>query len=384
MRQRRGRREPMGEARQAVGEHRLVDGGLEAPARLGLPHRQDQPVAAAAEVEPGLRLDDHRQQLWRRASGAGGEKLTAERPDRQLDADARRERRRPRPAAITTVSASSSRVSAGGVLPQLDPELHGAPHELAGHGRRVGDAVLRAEDRPEHVARLEPGHERRVDALHRDAEPACTARRSSSAARPPRSSPGRGSRPGGRTAGRARRRTRCSPAPGVPRRRSRTAAERRRAPAVEPPAIRPGRRGRRRGRRRARAGRRSRRPSRRRRRRGSRQLEPRQLLGGEAAKRRAHVVRDGHPAPADDRFSAAWKGKPSSVGAEALGLVRALLARLAHKRGDHLGKDARRGPRRRPPRRPRAREPRAPPRRRRVEARRAGTARPSPRACRRP
>ncbi len=50
------------------------------------------------------------------------------------------------------------------------PSACGAADKLPGDRGRVGDSVLRAEHRAEHVAGLEPIDERRVDALDRDAE----------------------------------------------------------------------------------------------------------------------------------------------------------------------------------------------------------------------
>jgi len=45
----------------AVVEERFVHRGVEGPTRLGVGHRENEPVAAAAEMEAGLRLDHHRQ-----------------------------------------------------------------------------------------------------------------------------------------------------------------------------------------------------------------------------------------------------------------------------------------------------------------------------------
>ena len=51
----------MSEPLEPVGEHRFVDGLLEAPARHGVGHRDAKTVVAAAEVETRLGLDHHRQ-----------------------------------------------------------------------------------------------------------------------------------------------------------------------------------------------------------------------------------------------------------------------------------------------------------------------------------
>ena len=67
-------REPL----EPVVEHRLVHDLVEPPARLRVAHREHEPVAAAPEVEPRFRLDDHRQ-VGRELERAGQEELAAER-----------------------------------------------------------------------------------------------------------------------------------------------------------------------------------------------------------------------------------------------------------------------------------------------------------------
>ena len=229
-------REPL----EPVVEDRLVDRLLEAPARLGVGHREHEAVAAAAEVEAGLGLDRHRQALGSAASGRRLEQLAAERPDRQLDRERGASSRDHGPQAIT--SASRVRAARGGVRSRTStPSARRTPDELARDRRRVGDAVLAQKTAPSTSSVVQARHDRRVDPLDRDAERRAGARRAPRAPRgPPRSWRGTGSRPGGRAAGRAPRRTRRSPARAAPRRRSRTAAARRPSPStVEPPATSP-------------------------------------------------------------------------------------------------------------------------------------------------
>ena len=163
----RRRQVPVREPPEPVRDHALVDAFLVGPARLRIGHREDEPVAAAAEMEPGLGLDRHRQvggQVERR----GLEQLAAERPDRQLDAELR--------AELDGVGAARDHDDVGvqllGTRPfaELDAELDGAADELARDGDRAADAVGSTEDRAAHVVDPQTRHERCVDALDRDAE----------------------------------------------------------------------------------------------------------------------------------------------------------------------------------------------------------------------
>ena len=158
----------MDEPLEAVGEERLVDRRLERPARLGVGHREHEPVAAAAEVEAGLGLDHHRQVVRQAGQRRGLEQLAAERPDRQLDAGLRRELRRPRAARDHEHVAFHA--LGRSVLEHLDPELLRSTQHFARDGARVGNTVAPAAGRTEHVVDGEARHDRGVDALDRHAE----------------------------------------------------------------------------------------------------------------------------------------------------------------------------------------------------------------------
>ena len=164
----RCRREPARDPLDPVGDERLVDRLLVPPARRGLRHREHERVAAAAEVEAGLRLDRQREIAGEPGDGRGLDELADERPDRQLDSELRRERCGRRAGREhEDVRVELERV---GLLSHLDTELRGAPHELASDARRVGRPVLPAEHGAEHVVRHEALDPRGVDALDRDAE----------------------------------------------------------------------------------------------------------------------------------------------------------------------------------------------------------------------
>ena len=161
----------MREPREPVGEDRLVDRLLEAPARLGVGHREHQPVAeAAAEVEAGLGLDRHRQALGEIRDRPRREQLAAERPDRQLDPERGAELARPRPAGDHDGVRAGEQLLGRRALAHLDAEPGRSPDELARHRGRIGDAVLAPEDGAEHVVDAKTRNDRRVDALDSDPE----------------------------------------------------------------------------------------------------------------------------------------------------------------------------------------------------------------------
>ena len=321
-----------------------------------------------------------------RADGLGREQLPAERSDRQLDPELRPELGRPRPACDhERVGAWSSRLSRERALADLDAELDRAPDELLRHGRRIGDAVLGAEDarrarRPSASPATNDGSTRSTG----HAQPglqlapllelgeALLGRREEEVADLVEERRPELDEEGDALAARA-----------APRPRSRTAAGRRpsRATSSRRRSCR-GRTARRRGRRAAPGGRRSPLRSRRRRRPGSRQLERRQLVVGQRAKRRADVARR-----SGRRDVPARPSRPPGTGsrrasARSRSASRGSLLRpLADECRDHLREDGGEPGDRARRRRRRARARRATRRRRRRRARRAGTARPSPRAC---
>ncbi len=203
--------------------------GLEAPARLGVGHRKHQPVAATAEMEAGLGLDDHRQPRGRRCEQLGREQLPAERPDRQLDADPSTELRRPRPAGDhERVGGSRGGRSASVCSRTSTPSSAGTADELLGSPRADRQRRPRHRTPPRGRPRVSSPATNDASTLSTGTpSEACSSRRSSSVGQ---TLLGRrdetGSRPGRRRAARARRRTRCSPAPAAPRPRSRTAGGR--------------------------------------------------------------------------------------------------------------------------------------------------------------
>ena len=161
-------------------------------------------------MEAGLLLDHHRQvvgqflerrglrAVWRQSGRTGSS--TPARAASSADHG---------PAATT--SRSASRLLRRRALAHLDAELPRAPKQLARDRRRVREPVRPAARRTENVARGEPGDARRIDALDRHAELVLRARAAPRARRgPPRSWRRTGSRPAGRSAGRARRGRRCS------------------------------------------------------------------------------------------------------------------------------------------------------------------------------
>ena len=140
-----------------------------APPRRGLAHREPQPVARPAEVEPRLDLDHHRQPL-RRADGADLGELPHEGADGELDAAARGHGGGAGAARDDDdVGLEGERVRP---LAHLHPAPHRPPHELARHAAGIGDPVLPARHRADDVVRPQAVHPGRIDPLHRDAEPA--------------------------------------------------------------------------------------------------------------------------------------------------------------------------------------------------------------------
>ena len=140
---------------------------LGAPARLGLRHGEPKGLAAPPEVEAGLLLDDHR----------------------EIGRQARRPARRRRaggtaaaPGAPGTSSADDGargdhehvvgELAGIGALAHLHPTLGRAPDELARDFCRLGDAVLAADDRGQHVVRPQAAYRCSIHVLDRDAETA--------------------------------------------------------------------------------------------------------------------------------------------------------------------------------------------------------------------
>ena len=138
------------EAGTPVLDQPVVDLFELAPAGARLGHRQPQPVGAdAAKMERRLPLDHHRQVEREVGDRPDVRELADERPDRHLDAACGGDSRRPGPAGDDEdVGVQPERVRA---LQHLHPAPGRAPHELARHACRVGDPVLAADDRAEHV-----------------------------------------------------------------------------------------------------------------------------------------------------------------------------------------------------------------------------------------
>ncbi len=252
---------PARKALAPVRDELLVDLLALGPARRRLVHRQAERVAAPPEVEPRLGLEDHRQVVRDPRDRAHVDELAAERADRKAGPELRRERTG---CDHENLPVELARITA---LANFDPPLRRPPDELPRHLGGLGDPVLPAGDRSEHVVRaqaLDLGKDRRARRERRGHAGAPPGARASRA--PPRSSRRTGSRPGRRTAARAPGRSRSTRGRAAPLPRSRTVAARRPSPS---PSIRRrlgrGRRARRRPLRAARAGRRCSRRSRRRR-----------------------------------------------------------------------------------------------------------------------
>ena len=168
---------------EAVAEERLVDDLVEAPARLGIAHRQHEPAAAAAKVEAGLVLEHHRQlvaadrarpvarscrQSGRTGSSTPRAPATCGRPRARRRSRTCRPRAswRPCPRAppprASVARRTSSRVTAG--------------------GSAVPSVV--ADDGAEHVVGAQAVDVRRVDRSTGTPSSSWISRRSSSAARP--------------------------------------------------------------------------------------------------------------------------------------------------------------------------------------------------------
>ena len=134
----------MDEPLETVIEERLVDDLVKAPARLGIAHREDEPVTAAAKVETAFGLDRHRQLGRQAGDRLGLQELTAERADRQLDPELPPGLGRPWPGRDDEYIGSELR----GVVAftHLHPTRGRATDELARHCGRVSDPVLPADD----------------------------------------------------------------------------------------------------------------------------------------------------------------------------------------------------------------------------------------------
>ena len=126
----------MREPREPVLEDALVDDLVEPPARLRVDHREHEPVAAPAEVEPGLGLDDHRQ-VVRQVERTGAQELPAERAHGQLET-ARIARPRPSTARRRSRARRRRRSARPCRSRSSTPELDRAAHELARHRGRIG------------------------------------------------------------------------------------------------------------------------------------------------------------------------------------------------------------------------------------------------------
>ena len=352
-------------------------------------HRQHERIAARGgsgnrsrtrRSSSGMPADDvHRR---------GGEQLPAERPHRQLDAELRTQappttgRRRSR-ACPPRRRGSRRRCSLRTSTPSPTARRTSSRVDAA----RIGDAVLGAERRAEHVVGREPGTKDASTRSTGTPSSACSARRASSAARPVL---GRREEQVAdlveERLARARRRTRCcrarartsgavencwrtppiarevEPPPIAPRSQSTTSpAPREREPVGDA---------------------RPHRPRARDQDHGSSSLPSSSSVSGRSGARTSPPI--GTPRRAATALAAAWKGKPLERAAQPLRLVGALLRRLAHERGDDLRDTPTRAPRPRPRRLRPGRARPATRRRRRRRARRSGTARPSPTACRRP
>ena len=239
----RGGREAVREPREPIGEHRLVDGRLEAPARLR--RRPSRARAGRRGGGNGSRVsasttigsiagDDGSGSVASscRQSGRIGQ-LDAELERRAPPTTARRRSRACRPRRAGSPRAVCSRTSTPSSPAPAD-ELRASPR--AGRRRRPARRTPRRARRSSRARATNDGSTRSTGTP----SPACSSRRSSSAASPSSVVARNSSRPGGRTARRAPRRTRCSPARAAPRPRSRTAGARRPSRAtVDPDAISP-------------------------------------------------------------------------------------------------------------------------------------------------
>ena len=113
-------------------------------------------------------LDRHRQPNRHAVDRADVCKLAHERADGKLDAARRRDRRRAGAAGDhERLGGQRQRVRP---LADVDAECRRPPDELARHARGIGDAVLAADRRPEHVVGAESLDEGGVDALDRHAK----------------------------------------------------------------------------------------------------------------------------------------------------------------------------------------------------------------------
>ena len=152
------------EAFAPVRDELLVDLLALGPARRRLVHRQAERVAAPPEVEPRLGLEDHRQVVRNPRDRAHVDELAAKRADRKAGPELRRERtgcdHENLPVELARISAFAN----------FDPPLRRPPDELPRHLGGLGDPVLPAGDRPEHVVRAQALDSGGIDALDGNAE----------------------------------------------------------------------------------------------------------------------------------------------------------------------------------------------------------------------
>ena len=142
--------------------------GRRSPQRsVGSPIASAEPAVDPAEVESGLRLDDHRQVLRQGLDPARVGELPDERPNRKVDLvpeampatrRRRRPRARPRPAPARPCTRGAGRPGSSPRRPVL------------GHAGRVGDAVLPADHRPRTSSARSPWTKPGIDVLDGHAE----------------------------------------------------------------------------------------------------------------------------------------------------------------------------------------------------------------------
>ena len=163
-------------------EERLVDGLLEAPARLGLRHREpevgprDGGSGSRALASTTIGRSSGRPRAPRRSR-----ELTGKRPDRELH-PARRARSTDRGPHATTSSLRGT--SARPSPPAPPPRARRAADKLARHHRRIRHPVLAADARAEDVVVRRPSTYEASTLSTGTPSSACSSRRSSSAARP--------------------------------------------------------------------------------------------------------------------------------------------------------------------------------------------------------
>ena len=154
----------MGEPLETVVEERFFDHLLEAPTRLGIAHREHEPVAAAAEVKARLGLDRHRQVRREACDRLGLEQLAAERSNRELESELLSDLSRPWPGRDHEhVGGELRRIFA---FTDLHPARRSSADELARYRWRVCDPVLPADDGARHVVGAHAGRNRSRDYGH--------------------------------------------------------------------------------------------------------------------------------------------------------------------------------------------------------------------------